>query len=81
MLQTFDQYHNNLKNENLKAAPNKLLFLLNSVKFLGNQIQNNHIHPLKSRNFKITTIEKKKIKTKSDFLRSFQNTILTYKLF
>ena len=26
MLQTFDQYHNILQNENLKAAPNKSFF-------------------------------------------------------
>ena len=48
MLQTLDQYHNILKNENLKAAPDKSFFFLDSVKFLGHQIQNNHIHPLKS---------------------------------
>ena len=49
MLQTLDQYHNILKKENLKAAPDKSLFFLESVKLLGHQIQNNHKHPLKSK--------------------------------
>ena len=30
MLQTLDQHHNILKNENLKAAPDKSFFLLDS---------------------------------------------------
>ena len=42
-----DQNHNILKNENLKAAPDKSFFFIESVKFLAQQIQNNHIHPLK----------------------------------
>ena len=49
MLQTLTQHHTILENENLKAAPDKSLFFLDSVKFLGNQIQNNHMHPLKSK--------------------------------
>ena len=49
MLQTLDQYHKIFKNENLKAVPVKSFFFLDSVKFLGHQIQNNHIHPLKSK--------------------------------
>ena len=49
MLQTLTQYHTILKNENLNAAPDKSFFILDSVKFLGHQIQNNHIHPLKSK--------------------------------
>ena len=48
MLQTLNQYHKNLKNENLKAGPDKSFFFLDSVKFLGHKIQNNHIRPLKS---------------------------------
>ena len=47
MLQTVTQYHTILENENLKDAPDKSFFFLDSVKFLGHQIQNNHIHPLK----------------------------------
>ena len=49
MLQTLIQYHTILQNENLKAAPKKIFFFLDSVKLLGHQIQNNHIHPLKSK--------------------------------
>ena len=41
MLQTLDRYHKILKNENLKAAPDKSFFVLDSIRFLGNQIQNN----------------------------------------
>ena len=47
MLQTLIQYHTFLTNENLKVAPHKSFFFIDSVKFLGHQIQNNHIHPLK----------------------------------
>ena len=39
MLKTLTQYHTILKNENLKAAPEKSFFFLDSVKFLGHQIQ------------------------------------------
>ena len=35
MLQTLDQYHNILKNENLKAASDKSFFFLDSVIFLA----------------------------------------------
>ena len=49
MLKTLTQYHTMLKNENLKAAPDKSFFFLDSVKFHGHQIQNNHIYPLKSK--------------------------------
>ena len=49
MLQTLEQCHNILYIENLKAAPDKSFFFLNSVKFLGHQIQNNHIYPIKSK--------------------------------
>ena len=34
--------------KNLKAAPDKSFFFIDSVKFFGHQIQINHIHPLKS---------------------------------
>ena len=47
MLQTLPQYDSILKTENLKAAPDKSFFFLDSVKFLGHQIQNNNIFPLK----------------------------------
>ena len=48
MLQILDKYHKILKNEDLKAAPNKSLFFLDSVKFLGHDIQNNDIQQPKS---------------------------------
>ena len=35
--------------DNLKIAPDNSFIILNSVKFLGHQIQNNHIPPLKSK--------------------------------
>ena len=47
MMQTLDQYHSILKNENLKTLPDKSFFFLDS-KLLKDQIQNNHIHLLKS---------------------------------
>ena len=49
MLRTIDQYHNILKNENLKTTPDNSFFFSNSVKFLKHKIQNNHIQPLKSK--------------------------------
>ena len=44
-----EQYHQILKNENMKAAPDKSHFFLTRVKFLGHIIENNTITPLKSR--------------------------------
>ena len=49
MLQTLDLYHNILKNGNPKATPDKSLFFLDSVQFLGQRTQIYHIHPLKSK--------------------------------
>ena len=43
-----EQYHQILKNENMKAAPDKLHFFLTRVKFLGHIIESNTITPLKS---------------------------------
>ena len=61
MLQPLEQYLRILKNENLKANPEKFFFFLDSVILLGQQIRNNHIHPLKSKwIFKIKTTEKLK---------------------
>ena len=48
ILQTLTQYHTILENENLKAALDNSFFFLDSVKFLGHEIQNDHMHPLKS---------------------------------
>ena len=47
MLQKLSQYQTILRNENLKAAADKSFVFIHSVKFLGQQIQNNHIHPVK----------------------------------
>ena len=44
-----EQYHQLLKNENMKAAPDKSCFFLTRVKFLGHIIESNTITPLKSR--------------------------------
>ena len=44
-----EQYHQILKNENMKAAPDKSHFFLTRVKFLGHIIKRNTITPLKSR--------------------------------
>ena len=44
-----EQYHQILKNENMKAAPDKSHFFLTRVKFLGHIIESNTITPLKSR--------------------------------
>ena len=68
MLQTLDQYHNILQTEKLKAAPNKSFFFSDSVNFLGQKIQNNHIQPLKSKISQITTTKKKETKNYVGFL-------------
>ena len=44
-----EQYHQILKNENMKAAPDNSHFFLTRVKFLGHIIKRNTITPLKSR--------------------------------
>ena len=44
-----EQYHQILKNENMKAAPDKSHFFLTRVKFIGHIIEKNTITPLKSR--------------------------------
>ena len=44
-----EQNHQILKNENVKAAPDKSHFFLTRVKFLGHIIERNTITPLKSR--------------------------------
>ena len=44
-----EHYHQILKNENMKAAPDKSHFFLTRVKFLGHIIERNTITPLKSR--------------------------------
>ena len=43
-----EQYHQILKNENMKAAPDKSHFFLTRVKFLGHIIESNTKTPMKS---------------------------------
>ena len=60
-----EHYHKILQNKNLKAAPDKSHFSLTRVKFLGHNIEQNTIAPLKSRNDAIQKLQaptnKKKI--------------------
>ena len=49
LFKILEQYHQILKNENMKAAPVNSLFFLTRVKFLGHIFENNTITPLKSR--------------------------------
>ena len=49
MFTILEQFHKTLQNENLKAAPDKSHFFLTRVKFLGDNIEQNTITPLKSR--------------------------------
>ena len=55
LFQPKDICHKNIKIENLKVintyqvTPDKFFLFLESVKFLGHQIQNNHKHPPKSK--------------------------------
>ena len=44
-----EHYYQILKNENMKAAPDKSRFFLTRVKFLGHIIERNNIAPLESR--------------------------------
>ena len=85
MLKTLTQNHKILKNENLKAAPDKSFFSLDSVKFLGHQIQNNHVPPLKSKIDGFLKLQppknKKEIKTMLESSPSFLNTYIIYKSF
>ena len=62
-----EQYHQKLKNENMKAAPDKSHFFLTRVKFVGHIIETNTITPLKSRIHAIQKLQpptkKRKFKT------------------
>ena len=70
MFIVLEQYHQILKNENMKAAPDKSHFFLTRVQFLGHIIKRNTITPLKSRIYAIQKLQpptkKKKIQ---EFLR------------
>ena len=52
-----EQYHPILKNENMKAAPDKSQFFLTRVKLLGHIIERNTKTPLKSRIFAIQKLQ------------------------
>ena len=85
ILQALDQYHKVLKNENLNAAPDKSFIFFESVIFLRHQIQNNHIHPIKSKidGFLKLQPPKNKKKYKNILLFSLlsQSIFIIYKLF
>ena len=57
MFTVLEQYHKNLQNENLKAAPDQSHFFLTRVKFLGHNIKRNTITPLKSRSGAIQKLQ------------------------
>ena len=59
------QYHQILKNENMKAAPDTSHFFLTRVKFLGHIIERNTITPVKSRIHAIQNFNQPQIKRKS----------------
>ena len=71
MLKTLDQYHNILKNENLRAAPDKSFFFLDSVKKTGHQIQNNHRHPFKPKIDEFFKLQPPKSKKNSKTMQDF----------
>ena len=79
ILQTLDQHHKILKNENLKAAPDKSLFSLDSVKFVDTKFKKNHIHPLKSKTDGCLKLQppkdKKEIQSNVGFLTFISNYI------
>ena len=49
MFETLDQYRQILLKVNMEAAPDKSIFFLNRVEFLGHIFQFNTISPLKLR--------------------------------
>ena len=84
LLQTLDQYHVVLKNENLNAAPDQSFFFLESLKVLGHQIQNNHIYLLKSKTDEFFSLQPPRNKNKSKIMLVFsvlsQRIFIIYKL-
>ena len=60
-----EKYHQILQNENMKAAPDKSLFSLTRVKFLGHSIERKTIAPLKSRIDPIQKLQPPKKKPKN----------------
>ena len=72
MFTVLEQYHQILKNENMKAAPDESHFFLTHVKFLGHIIKRNTITSLNSRIDSIQKLQpltnKKKIQEFPGFL-------------
>ena len=68
MFITLEQYHQTLKNENMKAAPDKSHFFLTRVKFLGHIIESNTITSLKSRIHAIQKLQPPTNKKNQEFL-------------
>ena len=60
-----EQYHQILKKEKMKAAPDKSHFFLTRVKFFGHIIERNTINPLKSRLDAIQNFSHPQLKRKS----------------
>ena len=50
MFDVIIQYHEILKEQNIKTAPDKSFFFLTEVKFLGNMIKKNEVRPLQKKN-------------------------------
>ena len=80
-----EQYHQILKNENMKAAPEKSHFFLTRVKFLRHIIERNTITPSKSRIDAIQklqpTTNKKKIQEFFEMLNFLSKCIYKMQLY
>ena len=63
-----EQYHQTLKNENMKAAPDRSHFFLTRIKLLGHFIERNIITPLNSR---IDSIQKLQPPTNKKKIQEF----------
>ena len=68
MFMILEQYHQILKNENMKVATDKSHFFLTRVKFLGHIIKRNTSTPLKSR---IDAIQKLQPRTNKKKIQEF----------
>ena len=49
MFAVLRKYHEVLRKENLRAAPDKTFFFLRTVKFLGHIVENNTLRPIHSK--------------------------------
>ena len=65
MFTVLEQYNQILKNENVKAVPDKSHFFLTRVKFLGHIIERNTITPLKHASTQLKNFNHIRIKIKS----------------